>query len=100
LLNGELKQKWLKKGRVEVKLFEHFPENAKCPVCDTNEDKECFLIPIDDTEKGNICEAAPTHADCIMENLNQFNYNKELGIIYLLIDNLEKKSENTQQICG
>jgi hypothetical protein len=71
-----------------MKLFEHFPDSdrtlTRCPVCGTNEDKPCFLLPIDGTEEGRICQAAPTHADCIRENLDKLWYNREANIIYML----------------
>jgi hypothetical protein len=70
-----------------MRLFEHFPqsEKTKCPICGTDDDKPCFLMPIQGTENGNICEAAPTHASCISERLNEFIYNKEMGVIYMRV---------------
>lgn len=64
------------------RTFEHFPksENIKCPICGTNNDGECFLMPIDGTEEGNICQAQPTHVSCI--KLSMFRFNKEHGLIY------------------
>jgi hypothetical protein len=44
--------------------FQHFPEEKICPVCNTNEDKPCILIPIPGTEEGNIMQATPMHYDC------------------------------------
>jgi len=68
-----------------VKLFDHFPAKAKCPVCKTNDDKPCFLMPIYGTERDGNCEAAPTHADCIRERIDQFRYHRELGVIYMMV---------------
>jgi len=52
-------------------VFEHFPKDEKCPICNTNEDGECLLIQIDYTAEGNISEAALIHLWCaIATNLN------------------------------
>ncbi len=66
-----------------MRLFEHFPKEPICVVCGTNEDKPCFLMPIDNTEKGNICEATPIHADCITDRMGDFRYSRAVGVIYL-----------------
>jgi hypothetical protein len=66
-----------------MRLFEKFPQQSKCPICGTNEDKVCFLMEIDGTQKENICEAQPTHADCIKDRLGELRWNKEAEIIYL-----------------
>ena len=62
-------------------VWEHFPTNnlQVCPICKTNEDKECVLIAIAGTEDGNICEAQPTHLDCVLKDLI---YDKEHQLIY------------------
>ena len=64
-----------------MRTFDHFPENAVCPVCGTSEDKKCVLIAIQGTQEGNISEAAPVHADCI-DPANML-FNKEVGVIYI-----------------
>ena len=72
-----------------MRLFDHFPQEDKtrCPVCGTNEDKPCFLLPIDGTNRDRICEAAPTHADCIRERLDSLQYNRDVGIVYMRVAN-------------
>ena len=62
-------------------IFKHFPEKAICPLCKTNDDKACCLIPIDGTEKGNICEAKPMHVECVTA-IKGFRYNKEYNVLY------------------
>ena len=64
------------------KTFEHFPQDSdiRCPICGTNDDRECFLLPIDGTGEGSICEVQPTHVSCV--ELHKFRYNKEHGLIY------------------
>ena len=68
-----------------MRLFDHFPQHGKtkCPICGTSDDKPCFLMPIDGTQKGYTAEAAPTHADCIREDLDKFAYQRECGIVYM-----------------
>jgi len=56
----------------------------RCPVCNTNKEGRCFLVPIDGTTEGRICEAAPTHVDCVSSN-DDYRMNMEVGVIYLRI---------------
>jgi len=63
-----------------MRTFEHFPEDINCIVCGVNDDKECILIEIINTAKGNIAEAKPVHTDC----LANLQYDPSLGIIYML----------------
>lgn len=65
----------------EHRTFPHFPEDTTCPLCGTNEDKECCLIPIDGTEDGCVCEAQPIHVDCLMD-ISRYRYNKKAGVVY------------------
>ena len=60
-----------------MRTFEKFSKDTECPVCGTNKDGRCILIPIDGTEKGNIVEAQLFHLDCI-----GLRYNKKVGVIY------------------
>lgn len=60
-----------------MRIFKGFNQDGKCPICGTNEDKECVLIPIVGTQEGNISQAEQVHLDC----LNLW-YDKENGIIY------------------
>ena len=44
------------------KTFEHFPDDDICPICETGEDAECILIPIDGTKRGGIMyQSIPVH---------------------------------------
>jgi uncharacterized Zn finger protein (UPF0148 family) len=69
------------------RIFEKFPQDGKttCPICNTHEDKPCFLIPIDGTQKENICEAAVTHVDCIYKNIDKLQYERTYGVIYMRV---------------
>ena len=55
---------------MKFRTFEQFPDGSLCPVCNTNENKECFLMPISGTGDGNVCEAAPVHLSCFEEEHN------------------------------
>lgn len=65
-----------------MRFFDQFPNDSICPICKTNENKSCFLMPIDGTNKGNICEAQPTHKHCIEQMHNKLRWNKNVGVIY------------------
>ena len=50
-----------------MRVFEHpnFVNNTVCPICKTNHDRPCVLIPIMGTGDGNTYEARQYHLDCI-----------------------------------
>lgn len=60
-----------------MRTFEHFPENFKCLLCGTNEDKPCVLVGVNGTQEGNIEQALPVHVDCI-----NLRYYRENNIVY------------------
>ena len=66
-----------------MRSFKHFPDIKTCPICGTNEDKECFLVPIDGTEDGNNCEAQPFHVDCLTNYADRFRYHSEMNFLYM-----------------
>lgn len=74
-----------------MRLFDHFPQDKTvCPICGANDDKPCFLIPIDGTEDDGICEAQPAHADCLRDHADRFRMNRDVGIVYTRVVNTEK----------
>jgi len=66
-----------------MRTFKHFPEDKECVICGKSDDKECTLLPIDGTDRGNNCEAVPVHADCI-RNI-ELRYNREAGAVYRMV---------------
>ena len=66
-----------------MRTFENFPEESECPICGTNVDKPCFLLPIAGTIKDRICQAQPTHKDCFTGRANDFVWYKDANIIAL-----------------
>lgn len=69
-------------------VFKHFPNESICPICGTNDDTKCTLIPIDDTGDGRICETMPVHVSCLS---NGWRFNKSLGIVYKVTRKEEEK---------
>lgn len=67
--------------RKPLRTFEHFPEKAVCPGCLTNDDGECFLIPIVGTVDDGICQATPFHTGCI-----DLAHQKEHGLLFQRLD--------------
>ena len=53
--------------------------NWKCPICNTNDDKEVALIGVNGTEEGNIQTAEQIHVECVC-NL-EFIFFKENNIL-------------------
>ena len=39
----------MRNTREDPFAFEQFPETATCPVCGTNDEGKCVLVPIDGT---------------------------------------------------
>uniref|UniRef100_A0A6M3L5Z6 Uncharacterized protein n=1 Tax=viral metagenome TaxID=1070528 RepID=A0A6M3L5Z6_9ZZZZ len=74
------------------RAFEHFPDTATCPVCGSNEDGECVLIPIDGTTSGDgrTCEAQPTHLECL--DSDRMRYNRKVNVVYVLSSERKKGS--------
>lgn len=64
--------------RPDPRTFKHFPEDLKCPVCNTNDDGETVLVPIDGTEDGMNCEAQCIHLACCIPD----HYIKDKKILY------------------
>lgn len=49
-----------------MRIFEGFNQTGKpCPLCGLNTNKQCVLVPIDGTERGNIMKAEAIHVDCL-----------------------------------
>ena len=65
------------------RIFPEFPNHCHCPICGTNRNMACFLIPIDGTDEGKICEAQPMHVVCVRESLAKFRWNRDAGLIYM-----------------
>jgi hypothetical protein len=70
-----------------MRAFEHFPEDAKCPLCGTNKDKPCFLAGVDGTQKDDIEQAIPVHVECLTIDESTYRINKQHGVIYRVFDN-------------
>ena len=63
-----------------MRTFEHFPKETKCPICNTNKDKETMLVPIAGTQEGCNVQAIPIHTDCLQGNMI---YYKAEGLIII-----------------
>ena len=68
-----------------MKTFKHYPNGITCPVCKTNEDKECVLIEIQGTREGYNVEAHPIHVDCLQSLIDKYIYDKENNQLYTRI---------------
>ncbi len=68
-----------------MRKFEHFPVQSVCPICGTNADKKCVLIPIDGTQDGYNVQAAVVHFDCIVKSIVLMQINLKAGVLYLPI---------------
>ena len=53
-----------------MKIFESFNQSTICPICNTSNEGQAVLIPIDGTDKDRNCEAIQVHLDCIELRVN------------------------------
>ena len=66
-----------------MRYFASFPKDKECPLCGTNDDKECFLMPIDGTGNDNLVECTPTHRECAGDTLAPIlRHNIERHVVY------------------
>lgn len=69
-----------------MRIFEHFPKEKECPICNSNHDSECWLMAVDGTEDGNVVEATPVHVDCTGKYMiGRMRHNKAHGIVYCFV---------------
>ncbi len=68
-----------------MRAFKEFPEESICPICKTNNNKECVLIGIVGTEKEDdrLMHAQCFHLECI--ELLYDKSKKDMDIIYQVI---------------
>ena len=64
-----------------IGFFEGFPQQSKCFLCGTNDDKPCTLIGVDHTAKGGCEEALPVHIQCMADH-KVWRINRESGVMY------------------
>jgi RNA polymerase subunit RPABC4/transcription elongation factor Spt4 len=70
-----------------MKTFKHFPEDMTCPICHTNNDAECWLMPVVGTEKENIVEAVPVHVECTgRPMIGRMHYDRDAGVVYCVVE--------------
>jgi len=50
-------------------IFENFPEEATCPICLSNTNKRCVLVPIYGTDNGRIIASQPVHVECLLDRV-------------------------------
>lgn len=65
-----------------MRVFNSFPKGTNCPVCGTDMDSQCMLVPIDDSKEndGHNVEAIPTHLTCILSNIRYSRHHKLMGL--------------------
>ncbi len=48
-----------------LRVFDNINKSDNCYVCGTNKDGKVTLIPVMNTQEGNIAEAKQVHLDCL-----------------------------------
>ena len=50
-----------------MRQFDHpNMHDFECPICKSSKDLPVVLVPIPDTERGNICQAEQVHSECYL----------------------------------
>lgn len=76
-----------------LRTFKMFPPNALCPICGTGSEGECFLVPVDGTDDGNICEAKPIHVKCITHYAEAFRIELNINVMYMRINGIKLRED-------
>lgn len=70
-----------------MRTFKHFPQDKTCPICKTNNDFPCFLMPVSGTSDGSICQAKPVHRGCIGDEfIKSLVISKDSDVIYYVVE--------------
>lgn len=72
---------------IGLRLYRRFPKQVECPICKTDENKPCILIPICGTDDGEgHIEAHPFHITCL-----DLWYDNEDATCKFIFQKIEKK---------
>ena len=74
-----------------MRKFKHFPKQATCPICKTNQDKACFLMHIAGTYRDGLCHGQPVHVACLIDRANDMVWYQDQRVMLL---NLEDSDES------
>lgn len=66
-----------------MRKFKHFPKQATCPICKTNQDKACFLMPIAGTFRKGLREGQPVHVACMLGRIKDFVWYRDAEVMAL-----------------
>lgn len=74
-----------------MRKFKHFPKQATCPICKTNQDKACFLMPVAGTfiSKG-LCEGQPVHVACMIGRVKDFVWYRDESVMVLKLEDSDE----------
>jgi hypothetical protein len=64
-----------------IRYFKEFPEEIKCPICETSDNDYCVLIGMDGTGDGHIEEAKAVHVHCLLKSEN-LRINSKVQVLY------------------
>ena len=62
-----------------MRVFDHFPKEATCPICRTSDGGQTVLVPIAGTLDDGNWEAVPMHLMCAVAQL--WDEGLQMGII-------------------
>ena len=79
-----------------MRIFDHFPQTAVCPICGKNDNAHCVLIGIAGTQEGYTIEAQPFHVHCIEL---AYLYRDDGSMIAMIFDTKPRRQKNGTRNC-
>lgn len=64
-----------------MNTFDKFPQDRRCPICGTADERPCMLVTDSDKGRAGCSEAHPVHLDCLVDNAW---YSPRRGLILIL----------------
>jgi len=81
-----------------MNTFDKFPQDRRCPICGTADDRPGVLVTdadkasLADLRRTGLCEAHPVHLDCLVENAW---YSPRRGLILIIARKETKPKDPT-----
>jgi len=67
-----------------MRVFKEYPKDMKCPICKTNENKECVLAGIEGTQEGHNIQAQAVHLNCIDLTYLEKDKGNKRNLLYMV----------------
>ena len=69
-----------------MRIFKHLDMSTDCPICRSNHDAPCFLIPINETIEDGIAGCMQVHVACLDLRVSTGKYREDVLIYQWMED--------------